>query len=160
MVDGVREWLSEEAPAEIKAKGTAWIIGLLESVVELLPGHQSAWVVLSEFYRQEGRHERAIDCLSLVEGSDPENVWLKVHIGSILAGLGRHDEAIHRFEHALEIEENNQVALANLIMIFALQDRYEQALGLLDRYRQIAFGDPQFSDWRQIAEHLAKGETS
>ncbi|MGZ4111615.1 MAG: tetratricopeptide repeat protein, partial [Tumebacillaceae bacterium] len=160
LVDGVREWIGQEPPEEIKAKGSGWIIGLLESLVELLPGHQSGWVVLSEYYRQDGRHDRAIDCLTRVEGNDPENVWLKVHIGSILAGLGRHDEAVHRFEHALAIEENNQVALANLIMIFALQDRYDQALGLLDRYRQIAFGDPQFTDWRQIAEHLAKGETT
>ncbi|PWK10289.1 tetratricopeptide repeat protein [Tumebacillus permanentifrigoris] len=88
LVDGVHKWTGDDSPPpEVQAKGLSWLVGLLESLVEMLPEHQSSWVVLSELYRLDGRARQALECLLRVEASDPDNIWLKIHINSIKASL-------------------------------------------------------------------------
>jgi tetratricopeptide (TPR) repeat protein len=88
LVDGVHAWTGDEPPPpKVNAKGRGWLIGLLESLVEMLPEHQSSWVVLSELYRLDGRPQLALNCLLRVAESDPDNIWLKIHINSIKSSL-------------------------------------------------------------------------
>ena len=104
LVEVASEWIGEDVPEPIAAKGRGWTLGLFESLVEALPEHRSSWVVLSEIYRQSGRMEKALDCLLRVEPEEQENVWLQLHIGSLLSSLGRQDEAFQRFQQILDQE--------------------------------------------------------
>lgn len=88
LVDGVHRWIGDAPPPQaVQAKGRSWLVGLLESLVETLPEHQSSWVVLSELYRLEGRPEQALLCLERVAAADPDNIWLQIHINSFKASL-------------------------------------------------------------------------
>ncbi|MGB8955855.1 MAG: tetratricopeptide repeat protein, partial [Tumebacillaceae bacterium] len=104
LVEVAREWIGADAPEQVAVKGGTWTLGLFESLVELLPEHRSSWVVLSEIYRQSGRMEKALDCLLRVEPEEQENVWLQLHIGSLLSSLGRQEEAFQRFQQVLDQE--------------------------------------------------------
>jgi tetratricopeptide (TPR) repeat protein len=158
LVEGVREWMQTEPPADVQAKGSGWLIGLFESLVEELPEQQSAWVVLAELYRAEQRVDRALQCLHRVEGEDPYNVWLKIHIGSVLVGEERYEEARDRFRQVLDLEEENGVALFNLMMLATLQNRYDEAIGYLDRYRVLVPGDPQITSWQELIDSAAQSD--
>ncbi|MBL0386655.1 tetratricopeptide repeat protein [Tumebacillus sp. ITR2] len=88
LVDGVHGWLGEQAPPpDVQKKGRSWLIGLLESLLETLPEHQSSCVVLSELYHLDGRPQQALECLMKVAERDPDNIWLRMHINSLRAGL-------------------------------------------------------------------------
>jgi len=137
LVEGVREWLDEGEPEEVTAKGSVWLLGLIESITELVPEHRSAWVVLSELYRREGRHDRALRCLLEVEASEADNVWLHLHIGSLQVTLGQWDAAAARFEQVLQLEVDNRLALQSLLIIACKQGRYEQAVDAMDRLRAV-----------------------
>ncbi|KEO83605.1 tetratricopeptide repeat protein [Tumebacillus flagellatus] len=87
LVAGVHKWISgKQCPPEVEQKGRGWLIGLLESLLETLPEHQSSSVVLSELYRLDGRQEQAIQCLERVAERDPDNVYLHIHINTLKAG--------------------------------------------------------------------------
>ncbi|HEU4964443.1 MAG TPA: tetratricopeptide repeat protein [Bacilli bacterium] len=137
LVEGVRGWLDDGLPPDIEAKGWHWTMSMLETLIEILPDHQSSVVVLSEYYRQEGRHDQALECLQAVEARNPDNIWLKIHIGSLLAGLKRYPEAHDRFEQALTLDDANELALANLVMVATMQNDDESAARYLERYREL-----------------------
>lgn len=137
LVEGVRRWLDDGLPEDVAAKGVNWTMSMLETLVEILPGHQSSVVVLSEYYRQAGRHRDALDCLQDVELKNPDNIWLKIHIGTMLAGQQRYEEATDRFEQALQLDAANEVALANLVMIASMQNDDYAAAHYLERYRSL-----------------------
>ncbi|MCX7569950.1 tetratricopeptide repeat protein [Tumebacillus sp. DT12] len=158
LVDGVRVWIAEGLPEDVARKGMNWAIGLLESLVELLPDCRSSRVVLAEFYRSEQRPERALECLHSVEAEDPDNVWLKIHIGSVLAGEERYEEATDRFRQALALDDGNQIAVFNLMLLAAMQNRYREALGYLDRYRELVPTDPDIGRLEALVEGAGNGE--
>jgi len=135
LADGVRGWLERGVPGEVQQRGNAWLTGLVESVVELLPEHRSSALLLSELYRRDGRLDRALQCLTEVAAEEPDNVWLNIHIGAVLAAGGEYDEASLRFQRALAVDGTNKTALSNLLMIASRRNRYDEAFDYQERCR-------------------------
>jgi tetratricopeptide (TPR) repeat protein len=69
-------WLTGGMPEDVGQKGSLWMVGLLESVAELLPDHRLTWQALAAWNARCGRESQAAACREKAErlrdGSDEQ----------------------------------------------------------------------------------------
>src|SRR5579872_4041256 len=78
------------------------------------PRHTDALHLLGMVEYQKGRCETGLDLIGQAIKIDPKRADYHCNLGSVLASLSRHTEAIEAYHHALSIRPDYPIALNNL----------------------------------------------
>jgi len=132
----------------------------LRWLVERAPETTRYWQLLREVLTElEGLEELRTVNEKLVEIYDralvarPNDLDLIQDAGIILSDLGRHEEAIERFNRALEIDPTSAAALFNIASALGRMGQKDAARSYLERFVQL-HPDHEMADWarRRITE--------
>ncbi len=102
------------------------------------------------------RHCEAIDCFAKVLESSQDNYMALVNRGMSCRQLGRDKEAVHCFEAGMTCSEHRQQTSIELYlqlgMLYCQNEQYEQAVSLLDEWRQFRGEPGEFTFFRLLGE--------
>ena len=79
-------------------------------------------------------------------------------IGKILVWQGRYEEALTRYEQALELNPNDMIVLSSAPIIQARLGSYDKAAKLLQRLRDVVGAEHELSLYVAAMVNIAKGE--
>jgi tetratricopeptide (TPR) repeat protein len=134
------------------------------SAAEALYGLGSVYLQQEEAGKARESFERALQLHANYPGTLP-NAWN--NLGILAARTGRTDEAIQKFQRALQIDPDHLIALDNLGNAYREKRRWEDAKTVLRRALQLNPEDPeanyslgmvfaQLDDTERAYEHLQK----
>jgi tetratricopeptide (TPR) repeat protein len=86
--------------------------------LDLVPSNTEAWTLIGLALAQQQQYESAADAFKHVFALDPEDVWGRQNLAICLKKLGRRDEAMHEFQHALKIKPRFGLAWLGLGQIY------------------------------------------
>jgi protein O-GlcNAc transferase len=103
------------------------------SVLAREPHHFDALHWLGLLKMQQGQLNEARDLVSAAVNQNTQSTEAQSNLGSILAALGRHDEALACFDRVLACNPRDVGARYNRAIILAQLSRFEQALADYDQ---------------------------
>lgn len=77
-------------------------------------------------------YEDSINALREALKISPDNAPLRAHLGDLLSGAGRYDEAEKEYSTALALSPGNVAVMASLAQVFYHQGKYTQALVVVE----------------------------
>ena len=80
-----------------------------------------------------GKAEEAIKLAQRAVEEDPLDVWSHMNLHAYLQGADRDDEALEQLKKVVELDPNQVVALASMVMIHASKGEIDQALKIARR---------------------------
>lgn len=86
--------------------------------LDLLPSNTEAWLLFGLALAQQREYENAADAFKKVFALDPEDVWGRQNLAICLQKMGRRDEAIREFQHALKIKPRFGLAWLGLGQVY------------------------------------------
>jgi tetratricopeptide (TPR) repeat protein len=120
-----------------------------------------------------GNAEEAIKLAERATEEDPLDVWAHMNLHAYLQAAGRDDEALEQLKKVVELDPNQVVALASMVMIHAHKGEIAQALKIARRAYAVGRWFPdtvgllaallqrngEEEESRSIAKELGSGET-
>ena len=123
----------------------SWKAGELERAesaltksVELSPQHVKGLVNLGRVQLERDRPEDAMKHLEVAADLAPESADVWRVMGNALSDLGRNDEAVEAYRHALAFDDDDPWSMNNLALVLIRQGRYEEALPPLARATELS----------------------
>ena len=113
---------------------------LLEAALEREPEHTDALGALAEVLEASEDWPAALEALErrlaidADEAPAAERAALEARIGAALEALDRPDDALARYQHALELDADLDAAYAGLARLFESQQRAQDAVDILQRW--------------------------
>ncbi len=109
------------------ANGHAAAVDAARRSLALLPGNQECWLLLGLALAQERQFEEAASAFRRVFELDPEDVWGRQNLAICLSKLGRRDDAIREFKHALALKPRFGLAWLGLGQLYEEMGRKADA---------------------------------
>lgn len=106
--------------------------GLLERAVELSPTSANRFA-LAVAYLRNGQREKAVTALQAAISADPGNFELHMALGRVLRDQKNPSSAAAEFLRAAQLKPDSQECWTELAGMFALLEKYPEALAALDR---------------------------
>jgi Tfp pilus assembly protein PilF len=82
-----------------------------------------------------GQYEQAIDKYQQALQLKPDDTDAVVNWGVTLSKLGQYEQAIDKFQQVLQLKPDDADAWFNLACVYALQEKIDETLNTLDRWR-------------------------
>lgn len=124
----------------------------LQLALELNPSYASAHQWYSILLKNLGRHEEAQAAAELSVSLDPLSPVINANVGQYYRDAGQYQEALQRFEQALEVEPGNDNALWGK---FSVQQRLWDQDGMEDTLLSLIEAHPDDpAPYSQYAEYL------
>jgi len=90
-------------------------LSLYKEILIHFPNFAPAYHEISIAYKLKNQPQEAIDAVEKsLELMDPPDPWFYVRAGEIYEWMGRIDDAVAAYQHALALDPNNSVALQDL----------------------------------------------
>jgi len=121
-----------KAAARHKAAGDgASAVALVESVLDISPGHDRALSLLAELHLEAGNGDQALKLLEDALSRDPANCDARTLLATVLLSRGKPDEARRLIEDTLALDPTNSRACILRADIHAAENEHERAEQLL-----------------------------
>ena len=91
---------------------------------------------------KKGRYSDAVELFTLYSDQKPENPWGQYMLGLSAFKIGDFELAEDALERSLELDPNHQKSLLNLTRVFLSTERADEALGLIEKAREIDHAIP------------------
>jgi tetratricopeptide (TPR) repeat protein len=116
-------------------------IASYDKALELKPDKHEAWYNRGNALSDLGRKEEAIASYDKALELKPDKHEAWNNRGNALSDLGRYEEAIASYDNALKFAPGNGGIFYNKACCYSLQGSVEQAIAMLQRARELNYGD-------------------
>jgi predicted Zn-dependent protease len=106
---------------------------LLKQWCELRPGDAQPWKHLLELYKQQHKHEQALDCARAILEREPDNQAMQRRLAELLVSSGRFEDAERACQACLDQQPGERGLLLLLAAIKRGQERNDEAEAILNR---------------------------
>ncbi|MEE8156085.1 MAG: tetratricopeptide repeat protein [Phycisphaerales bacterium] len=105
----------------------------IRTALRLDPNNNEAYYNLGWILEGQGKTDQARAAYQRALELNPVNVRAHNNLGKILASRGQLEEAVRHWQHAVAYSRGNPEALFNLAVAFIQQERFGEAVALLER---------------------------
>jgi tetratricopeptide (TPR) repeat protein len=105
----------------------------IEKSLQIRPNYAAARYDLGTMMLQQRDFAKALEQFNLALQTKQQDPMIWNGLGMAKAHLGRMDEAISNYRHALSLDPNYGYALANLGAVLLAQEKYDEAIEMCER---------------------------
>jgi predicted O-linked N-acetylglucosamine transferase (SPINDLY family) len=136
-VGATEQWVYEMTGLIFAHRGQ-WQVAVdsLEKAVEKEPQNVNAWNTLIVAYNKLGLMEKAEFAAKKALEINPNHISALINLAGWYIDLGRHDEGVATFQHALDVDEANALAYTGLMfgMLFSSRPTAQDVLEMGRRF--------------------------
>jgi TolB-like protein/Tfp pilus assembly protein PilF/predicted Ser/Thr protein kinase len=103
----------------------------IERAIELNPGYATAYQWKAEDLITRGRFDEAVEVMNKARELDPLSLFMNARVGMAFYYARRYDDARVMLETTLEVDPTFDQARYFLSLVYAIEDRYEEAIDLI-----------------------------
>lgn len=107
-------------------------LSVYQNLCAQLPADPQAWHMSGAIAGMLGEYVTAKACCEKVIALDPGAHGPYLNLGNVLLAMGLHEDALTRFQQALEIKPDDPQTLTNLSNLYSAMGRLDEAIGQLD----------------------------
>jgi len=108
------------------------------------------------YYAEKGLYYESVTAYKKAIELDPQHIDARMGLAEVYEDKGLYPDAIGEYKKVVELDAKNTGALYNLALVYEKVDAKE-AVGLWERYIQLASSLPSEKDWVDVARlHLRK----
>jgi tetratricopeptide (TPR) repeat protein len=127
----------------------------LEQLAQQAPKNPRAWTILGDALMDSKRFSEAIDAYKKSLAIDPNNVDVRVDLGTCFKNLGKPEQAIEEYRKAAKINPNHAFAHRNLGVVFAYDlHKNKEAAQEFEKYLALAPNAPDAAEIRNNVQLL------
>jgi len=119
-----------------------------KKAVELDESCQDAWLELGQFYKRNGRFEKALPCLEKLLALDENDDFAQFLLGHIHQKLGNGDLAIDCYQKSLDLDPTHDIVWNNLGSERARRFEFEEAIKMY--LRALQFNPDSEVTWENL----------
>lgn len=129
----------------------------LEKALQLDPTLVTAQMYLAQLHMENRDWPATVTVLEQAREQEPSNPAIHMNLGIGYRGLKRFEEAQQSYEKALELDPTNPDPYLNLAVLLGdHMQKYDEALGFIDTYRDEGGGRPELVDEWEAALKKSK----
>ncbi len=134
-------------------------ISNLENTAKMSPKNPAGWIALGNALMDSRQFPAAIDAYQKALALDPDNVNVRVDMGTCYRGAGKPEKAIEEYRKAIKIDPRHLNAHRNSGVVLAFDLKKPQdAAKAFEKYLELAPNASDAADIRQTISDLRSGK--